>query len=95
MTCLVPKELAGAKRNELLRWMPENTGVGLVVGNQPTYRYPGRILHRMFKDEDYPVSADIGDRMFAPPMHPLLTDADLEHIADSLRAGLDYVMRDE
>ncbi|NPV06996.1 MAG: DegT/DnrJ/EryC1/StrS family aminotransferase [Anaerolineae bacterium] len=94
MTCLVPKEFAGAKRDALLKWMPENTGVGLVVGNQPTYRYRGRILHHMgFKDEDYPVSADIGDRMFAPPMHPLLTDADLEHIADSLRAGMDYLAR--
>ncbi len=94
MTCLVPKEFAGEKRNALLKWMPENTGVGLVVGNQPTYRYPGRILHHMgFSDADFPVTADIGDRMFAPPMHGLLTDADLNHIADSLRAGMDYIAK--
>jgi len=94
MTCMVPKEFAGEKRNALLKWMPENTGVGLVVGNQPTYRYPGRILHHMgFSDADFPVTADIGDRMFAPPMHGLLTDADLEHIADSLRAGMDYIAK--
>jgi len=90
--CMVPPEFAGEKRDALLKWMPENTGVHLVVANPLTYHSPGRILHKMgFKDEDYPVSAHACSRLFCPPMHPLLTDDDLEYIAEALRAGMDYI----
>ncbi len=92
MTCLIPPQYGREKRDALAKWMMENTGVGLVVGNMPTYRYPGRILNHLgLSDADYPVTADIGDRMFAPPMQALLTDADLEYIADSLRQGMDRI----
>mgnify|MGYP005850191333 CR=1 FL=1 len=95
MCCMVPQELAGKGRDMLLEWLPENTGVHLVVGNPPTYRYKWTILSRLgFTDADYPVSANAaGDRLFCPPIHPLFTDADLEYIADSLRAGLDHVQK--
>jgi perosamine synthetase len=92
--CLLPKELGGAKRDALLEWMPANTGVGLVLMNPPTYRSrPDLIGKYGFKNEDFPVSYDLATRFFCPPMHALFTDADLEHIADSLRAGIDYISR--
>ena len=90
--CMVPEEMSGQGRDALLEWMPENTGVHLVVGNPPSYRNVRWMLPKLgFTDADYPISAAACDRLFQPPMHPLLTDADLEYIADSLRAGLDAV----
>ena len=92
LCCTLPAELGGAKRDALCEWMPQHTGVGLVVGNLPTYRYKHTIIHKLgFKDSDFPVSSAVADRFFSPPLHPLMTDADLEYIADSLRAGIDYI----
>ena len=60
----------------------------------PTAIYYPRPLHRQpaYRDQHdgaaLPVSEDLAQRILALPIHPDLTEADVAHICDSLRAAV-------
>jgi len=79
-TVMVPKEWAGQKRDRLLQLLAAEYKVGTVVMNPPVTVYP--MLQRLgYRPEDTPRAKEHGERLFCLPMHPLLTDQDLEYIA--------------
>ncbi len=79
-TIMVPKEWAGGKRDQFIDRMQADYKVGGVVMNFAVTKYP--MLAKMGYDpNDTPRALEHGDRLFCLPLHPQLTDQDLEYIA--------------
>jgi perosamine synthetase len=79
-TVMVPKEWAADKRDQFLKMLLDEYKVGSVVMNPPVTIYP--LMQKLgYKPEDTPRAAEHGARLFCLPLHPLLTDQDLEYIA--------------
>ncbi len=79
-TCMVPREMAGEKRDRLMRRLAEEYQVGSVVMNPPVTEYP--LLRKMgYRPEETPRAAEHGARLFVLAMHPTFKDQDLEYMA--------------
>lgn len=91
-TLFVPKDWAGAKRDKLMALLREKYGVDTVVANPPAYQTDAYI-RRMTPGQSCPHAEELGARLFCPPMHPQLSDADNEYIcaaiADAMEAQRD------
>lgn len=88
-TCLVCPEWAGERRDELVRMMTEERGVGCTVANRPVYQ-TRRLLRAHTEGQHLPVSEQIGERLFCVSLHPSMSDGDNEYAAASL---IDCVQR--
>lgn len=82
-TCLVPKDWAGEKRDELCRIMKDDYNVGCVVANPPVHRTVP-FLAKHAGHCDLPVSDEIGARLFCPSLHPSMTPEQNEFICAAL-----------
>ncbi len=82
-TCLVPPEWAGAKRDRVLEIMREDYGIPCVVANPPVY-HSNEFLRANTDCSDLPRSEELGQRLFCPPTHPLMSTSDNEYIAAAL-----------
>jgi len=80
---LVPKEWAGAKRDQLMAMLRQEYGVDTVVANPPAYQTDAYI-RRMTEGQSCPRAEELGARLFCPPMHPLMSDADNEYICTAI-----------
>ncbi len=80
---LVPKEWAGAKRDQLMTLLRKEYGVDTVVANPPVYQTDAYV-RRMTVGQSCPKAEELGARLFCPPMHPLMSDADNEYICNSI-----------
>ena len=80
---LVPKEWAGAKRDKLMAMLRKEYGVDTVVANPPVYQTDAYV-RRMTVGQSCPKAEELGARLFCPPMHPLMSDADNEYICNSI-----------
>ncbi len=74
-TCLVQPEWAGEKRDELIRIMADDYGVGCVVANPPVY-LSRRLLREHTAGQSLPLSEEIGKRLFCVSIHPAMTEED-------------------
>ena len=90
-TIMVPEQWAGERRQILMDWLMEERGVGTVVMNNTTWHQDPFIASLGFTAEDAPHSEIIGERLFCLSLHPLMTDADLEYIADAMGEGVSVV----
>jgi dTDP-4-amino-4,6-dideoxygalactose transaminase len=80
---LVAKDWAGETRDQLMQVLQSEYGVECVVANPPVHNTvpyikqhsPGTVL---------PVSDEVGARLFCPPMHPYLPEADNEYICAAI-----------
>ena len=88
-TCLVCPEWAGEKRDQLVRMMTEERGVGCTVANRPVYQ-TRRLLREHTEGQHLPMSEEIGNRLFCVSLHPSMSEADNEYAAASL---IDCVQR--
>jgi perosamine synthetase len=82
-TCLVPKDWAGEKRDELIRIMREDYNIGCCIANPPVHN-SSDFLRRHVGDISLPVSEETSARLFCPSLHPLMTDEDNEYICAAL-----------
>lgn len=89
-TCLVPPEWAGDKRDELLRLMRDDYGVGCCVANPPQYQQTP-FLARMTPGQDLPRSNLLGQRLFCVSIHPLMTTEDNEYVCAALIEAVERV----
>ena len=80
---LVPKEWAGEKRDQLMALLRKEYGVDTVVANPPVYQTDAYV-RRMTVGQSCPKAEELGARLFCPPMHPLMSDADNEYICNSI-----------
>lgn len=90
-TIMVPEDWAGERRGKLLAWLDEERGVGTVVMNPPTYKFNKYIASLGFGPGDCPASDLTGERLFCLSLHPLMTDDDLEYIAEAMADGITAV----
>ena len=84
----VPKDWAGAKRDKLMGLLREKYGVDTVVANPPAYQTDAYI-RRMTPGQSCPHAEELGARLFCPPMHPQISDADNEYICAAIADAMD------
>ncbi len=85
---LVPKDWAGAKRDKLMALLREKYGVDTVVANPPVYQADAYV-RRMTPGQSCPRAEELGARLFNPPMHPQMSDADNEYICAAISEAMD------
>jgi perosamine synthetase len=86
----VPRGWAGAKRDQLMALLREEYGVDTVVANPPVYQADA-FLRRMTEGQSCPRAEELGARLFNPPLHPLMSDADNEYICAAIAEAVDKV----
>jgi len=80
---LVSREWAGEKRDRLMTLLRDEYGVDTVVANPPVQdSFP--YIRRLTSGQQLPFSHEIGQRLFCPPIHPAMSDADNEYIAAAI-----------
>ncbi|MBM4079144.1 MAG: DegT/DnrJ/EryC1/StrS family aminotransferase [Planctomycetes bacterium] len=93
-TLLVPADWAGPRRDKLCAILKDESGVGTVVMNDVTpTQHP--LIKRHVEGQHTPVSDLTGKRLFCVSLHPLMTDDDLDYIAQSLAEAVGRVRRAE
>ncbi len=92
-TVMVPADWAGMRRDEVCRLLNDEYGVGAVVMNDVT-----AVQHPLVRDhvagQQTPVSDLTGKRLFCVSLHPLMTDDDLDYIAQSAAQAVERVKAD-
>jgi len=90
---LVQPEWAGEKRDKILSIMEEKFGIVCSVTNRPTYlRWP--YVAEKCGNPKLKVSEDIGQRLFCPPLHPLLNEEQELYICASLLETIDIIKKE-
>jgi dTDP-4-amino-4,6-dideoxygalactose transaminase len=92
-TCLVPKEWAGERRDQLCAIMGEEYGVGCIVANPPMHTTIP-FIRKHAVNTDLPVSEEIGARLFCVSLHPLMTPEDNEYACAALIETVERLKRD-
>lgn len=87
---LVPREWAGAKRDQIMSILRKQYGVDTVVANPPVYQADA-FVRRMTEGQSCPRAEELGARLFNPPMHPRMSDADNEYICAAIAEAVDQV----
>ncbi len=87
---LVPKSWAGAKRDQLMALLKKEYGVDTVVANPPAYQTDAYI-RRMTPGQSCPRAEELGARLFCPPMHPQMSDADNEYICAAIAEAVERI----
>jgi len=90
-TIMVPEDWANERRQQLMEWLMAERGVGTVVMNNATWKQDRLIASLGYGPADAPRSELIGDRLFCLSLHPLMTDEDLQYIAQSVADAVEVV----
>lgn len=77
----------GSKRSQLQQWL-KSDGVPTMVYYPRGVHQQTAYAHKHFPDEWFPGSMAAVSRVLALPMHPYLTDADIDLVVTSLRRAL-------
>ena len=89
-TVLVPPDWAAQRRDALCALLNDDYGVGTVVMNDVTpVQHP--LIAQHVQGQQTPVSDLLGKRLFCVSLHPLMTDDDLDTIADALAEAVERV----
>lgn len=84
-TLLVPKEWAGEKRDQFRQMLEEDYGVGTIVPNPPVWESHSFVLrHTRDQIDTLPVSVELGKRLCAVSLHPLMKEEENEYIAAAI-----------
>lgn len=79
----VPMSCTRSKRDELIRVLHEKYRIGCAVANPPTYQ-SNQLIRRWTQERSLPIAEELGNRLFCPSIHPLMTEEDNTYIADSI-----------
>jgi dTDP-4-amino-4,6-dideoxygalactose transaminase len=90
--CVEEKEL-GATRDEFMKVLYEEEGIQTILHYQPTYHFTG--LQKMGYDQNQcpHANAFFYKRETNLPMHPRLTDADVENMITGIRNAAEKVRK--
>ena len=80
----------GSKRSHLQQWL-KSDGVPTMVYYPRGVHQQTAYAHKHFPDEWFPGSMAAVSRVLALPMHPYLTDEDIDLVVTSLRRALNHV----
>jgi dTDP-4-amino-4,6-dideoxygalactose transaminase len=87
-TCLVPEHWAGQKRDQLLALLRDEYQVRCVIANRPVY-LDRQVMRDHTPGQRLPLSEQLGERLFCPPIHPAMTEADNEFVCAALIDGVE------
>jgi dTDP-4-amino-4,6-dideoxygalactose transaminase len=87
---LVPKEWAGAKRDRLMALLKQKYRVDTAVANPPVYQNDA-FVRRMTVGQSCPRAEELGARLFCPPTHPQMSDADNEYICAAIAEAVETI----
>lgn len=90
---LVQPGWAGAKRDRIISIMQERFGIVCSITNRPTYLRWSYIAEKCGVPK-LPVSEDVGERLFCPPLHPLFNEEQELYVSASIIEAVDTVMRE-
>ncbi len=93
-TILVPPEWAGEKRDRLMNILLDDYGVGSKVLNPPTY-LTRPFIRKHTIGQELPLSEELGQRMFCPFLHPLMTEEDNEYVAAAIAETVERIKQEE
>lgn len=81
-TLILPENFLGSKRDQLMKLLKSDYGIGTVVGNPPTYK-----LNSLIKDHTHdqilPIAEDLGERIICVCIHPSITNETNQYIINS------------
>ncbi|HID07759.1 MAG TPA: DegT/DnrJ/EryC1/StrS aminotransferase, partial [Armatimonadetes bacterium] len=80
---LVPCEWAGEKRNRLMQILADEYRIGCVVANPPTYK-SNKLIREHTAGQEVSLAEEIGERLFCPCLHPLMSEEDNEYVAAAI-----------
>ncbi len=89
-TVLVPPEWRGEKRNRLIKILETRYGVGCVIANPPTYK-SNQLIRKYTAGQWLPLSEEIGQRLFCPSLHPLMSKSDNMYVINAIRETIEYL----
>ena len=87
---LVPREWAGAKRDQVMALLKQKYGVDTVVANPPVYQADAYV-RRMTEGQSCPRAEELAARLFNPPMHPRMSDEDNEYVCAAIAEAVETV----
>ncbi len=87
---MVPKEWASAGRDRLMALLWDEYGVDTLVANPPVY-HADAFVRRMTEGQSCPRAEELAARLFNPPLHPLMSDADNEYICAAIAEAVKKV----
>lgn len=90
---LVPPDWAGDKRDKILATMRDRFGIVCSVSNPPTYQRWSYVARNCGVPR-LPVSEEIGQRLFCPSLHPLLSEEQERYICAALLETVDLVKKE-
>lgn len=76
--------LNGIKRNNLYHHLHRNN-IGANVHYIPIYRFTYYRKHCQFEPQAFPVTENTFDRIITLPLHPAMTEGELEYVAETLK----------
>ena len=82
-TILVAPEWAGEKRDRLMKMLLDDYGVGSAVLNPPTYQARA-FVRTHTRGQNLPLAEELGQRLFCPFLHPLMSEEDNEYVAAAI-----------
>jgi len=82
-TLLVPKAWAGERRDQVVKTLTDDFGVGCCIANPPVY-LDSPYIRRMTDGQVLPLSEQLGARLLCPSLHPLMTEAQNEYVAAAI-----------
>lgn len=89
-TLQVPKTWAGRGRDRLMEILKSEYKVECVVANPPVHNTVPYIA-KLAGNQRLPVSDEVGARLFCPPIHPYMPDADNAYISAAIWEAMDRV----
>ncbi len=76
--------LKGIKRNDLYRYLHQNN-IGANVHYIPIYKFTYYQKRFQIDSRAFPATEDVFDRIITLPLHPAMTEGDLEYISETLK----------
>ncbi len=89
-TCLLPESLAGEKRDQYMKMLLDEYGVGSGIFNNPTYLDRPFVIDNI-DGQTLPASEKLAARIVCPSLHPLMTEEDNEYIVAAMIECLERV----
>ncbi|MEG3054729.1 MAG: UDP-4-amino-4,6-dideoxy-N-acetyl-beta-L-altrosamine transaminase [Methanoculleus sp.] len=78
--------LKGIKRNDLYRYLHQNN-IGANVHYIPIYKFTYYQKLLQIDSRAFPATEDVFDRIITLPLHPAMTEGDLEYISETLKTA--------
>lgn len=88
---LVDPQLRGAGRDELMRVLEADFGVGCIVADPQTY-VRHRLVREATRGQHCPRTDEVAERLVCPSLHPLMTSEENEYIAQAVEEAMQRII---